>query len=172
MPGRSKRKVLAAALVGALLLVSAGCGSDDVASTANGADIETSGESTSGAAGSDGNSDAGTASDVAQASAADCQALNEGYQTYVGNANQLTVQDNQEAIDEWIGEAGLVKFEEYIALLRPHQDIEIDAFGSLRAGLDNLESDIAAVREGRIDERVFGYNVFAVASVVTMVCDL
>lgn len=172
MPGRSTRKFLAAALVGALLLVTAGCGSDDVASTANGADIETSDESISGAAGSDGSSDGGSAPDVAKASAADCQALNEGYQRYVGNANQLTAQDTQEGIDKSIGEDGLVKFEEYIALLRPHQDIEIEAFGSLRAGLDNLESDIAAVREGRADERVFGYNVFAVASVVTMVCDL
>ena len=170
MPGRSTRQVFAAALVGALLLVSAGCGPDDAASTANGADVETSDESTSSAASSDGNSDAGSP-DAANASAADCQALNDGYQTYVTNANQLTVLDNQEVIDMAIGEAGLAQFEEYIALLRPHQDIEIETFGSLRAGLDNLESDIAAVREGRLDERVFGYNVFAVASVVTEVCE-
>ena len=52
-----------------------------------------------------------------------------------------------------------------IAVLRPYQDVEGESFGSMRAGLDNLEADLAAYSEGRWDERVGDYPLVQVVEV-------
>ncbi|MFN3218380.1 MAG: hypothetical protein ACE367_17950 [Acidimicrobiales bacterium] len=78
--------------------------------------------------------------------------------------------DDPDVIDEALGEGGLAAMEEYVVLLRPHQDVEAEGgLGSLREGLDNLEADIAATRDGRIDERVGGYSATAVSAVLAAI---
>lgn len=91
--------------------------------------------------------------------------------TYVvSSVNLFTVLDDPDVIDEALGEGGLAAMEEYVVLLRPHQDVEAEGgLGSLREGLDNLEADIAATRDGRIDERVGGYSATAVSAVLAAI---
>lgn len=64
------------------------------------------------------------------------------------------------------GTDGLARVEANVALYRPYQDVGGEVFGSLRPGLDNLENDLAAIREGRLDERVGDYGLVAIVPVL------
>lgn len=54
---------------------------------------------------------------------------------------------------------------EAIEALRPIQDIE-GIFGSMREGLDNMEADVIAAREGRNADMGGEYNIVAMNAVV------
>jgi hypothetical protein len=170
------RRNLGAVLVGVLVLFGAGCSSDTADSPeatsedATEAAVEATDDTEAGAeSGADADtSDATT--DAAAAGGADCPALLEGRAAFVSSVNLFTVLDDPDVIDEALGEGGLAAMEDYIVLLRPHQDVEAEGgLGSLREGLDNLEADIAATRDGRIDERVGGYSATAVSAVLAAI---
>jgi hypothetical protein len=170
------RRNVGAVLIGVLVLFGAACSSDTAdppeaaSEDATEAAVETTddtGTDSDAAAGTE-TSDATT--DAAAADGADCPALLEGRAAFVSSVNLFTVLDDPDVIDEALGEGGLAAMEEYIALLRPHQDVEAEGgLGSLREGLDNLEADIAATRDGRIDERVGGYSATAVSAVLAAI---
>lgn len=52
-----------------------------------------------------------------------------------------------------------------IEALRPIQDID-GVLGTMREGLDNMEADLVAAREGRFDDMVGGYSVASMNAVI------
>lgn len=162
------RRNVGGVLVGVLVLFGAACSSDttDPSEDASEAAVETTDDT-----GTESDAAAETeTTDAAAAGGADCQALLEARAGYVTSVNLFTVLDDAEGIDLALGEDGLAAMEDYIVLLRPHQDVEAEGgLGSLREGLDNLEADIAAARDGRLDERVGGYSATAVSGVLAVI---
>ncbi|MGH1491382.1 MAG: hypothetical protein ACRBK7_18625 [Acidimicrobiales bacterium] len=57
-----------------------------------------------------------------------------------------------------------------IELWRPYQDIEGLVFGTPREGLDNLSHDLTAANEGRMGDKVGGYNSVAMTAVQDSLC--
>ncbi len=57
-----------------------------------------------------------------------------------------------------------------IDTFRPYQDVETASFGTIREGLDNLQSDLIAAGEGRFDDMAREYNSAGVAAVLGEVC--
>ena len=154
---------VAAAVIASLILATS-CGSSDSDATdapADDVDVEPSGESTP-----DPQEPADTDSDDVATSDVDCQALLEARPGLVSAGNLLLVADDQETIDAMFGADGLDQVAADVALFRPYQDVEGEVFGTLRPGLDNLENDLAAIRDGRLDERVGDYGLVAIVPVL------
>ncbi len=95
----------------------------------------------------------------------DCAALEEAVGSIRGVGPQMLVLEEPDALALVLEPATVEDVQAGIAVLRPYQDIEGESFGSMRAGLDNLEADLAAYSEGRWDDRVGGYPLLEVVEV-------
>lgn len=83
---------------------------------------------------------------------------------WIRGANQAMVQISDAGTDELFG----LDYDEIlgaIETLRAIQDID-GIFGTMRPGLDNMEADIAAIQEGRYDDKVGEYGVIAMNGVI------
>jgi len=164
MPTRSRRARAATAIVAALVVV--GCSSgdsdpDESSSTPGSvvADVDPSGD--------DGVPEEPEPSPAADTLSADeCRPLLEARPRLVTLGNLLPVAEDQETVESMFGPGDLEAREADVALFRPHQDVQGEVFGTLRDGLDRLEQDIAAVREGRFDDRVGDYGLVSIVPVL------
>jgi len=95
----------------------------------------------------------------------DCDLLAEYAATIRGAGGwvpQVVDQETFEAVD---GLENLDKVDAAIEGLRPIQDID-GLFGPVREGLDNLATDVQAIRESRYDAKVGDYNVAGLNAVI------
>ncbi len=84
----------------------------------------------------------------------------------VGAANQFAVLEDPVVFAEAFDDAALDALQAKADLFRPYQDVQGEVFGTLREGLDKFEADIAAAREGRIEDLVGEYGFVAIAPVL------
>ena len=176
---RSRRALCAVVVVCALIVGACSSdGSDDAADTGGdaGVEIESSGDQSSATttpteSESSGDQSSATTtpteseSDDIDTANVDCAALEDAVLGVRDTGAQLTVAKEQEDVERVFEFSTVEDLQEDVAVLRPYQDIEGESFGSMRAGLDNLEADLAAYSEGRWDERVGDYPLLQAVEV-------
>ena len=160
---RSRRALCAMVVVCALIVGACSSdGSDDAADTGGDADveIESSGDQSSATT-----TPTESESDDVDTANVDCAALEDAVLGVRDTGAQLSVLEEQEALELVFEFTTVEDLQADIDVLRPYQDIEGETFGSMRAGLDNLEADLAAYTEGRWDERVGDYPLLQAVEV-------
>ncbi len=93
----------------------------------------------------------------------DCETLGAHATTLRGANGWVPQMDTAEKFEDFGGDLDAV--EAAIEGLRPIQDIE-GVFGTTREGLDNMATDIQAIRDGRYGEFVGGYNTTGISAVL------
>lgn len=162
--GRAARTTLPLLLV--LSLLAAGCsGAVDEALADAADDLEAAAAEVEQAAG-EAAEDVEQVEEVAEVGDVDCVALLTHRMSYVQIAGTLGVHEEPSAPLEIHGESGFALAEEAIAAFRPYQDVQPEVFGPIREGLDNLENDIQAVRDGSFTGATGGYSSVAIAPVL------
>lgn len=153
---------LALALATALILSACSSGSDSAATDGN--DGASTATSEPAPAGSD--SDEPVTTDGPTDDQYDCEALAE-YSLVLRTANgwlpQVMAEESPEMIDALGGD--LDEIDAAIEGLRPIQDID-NLFGPPREGLDNMASDVAAIRAETYGETAGPYNVASITAVL------
>jgi hypothetical protein len=144
-------------MVVACAVVVAGCssdGSDDSADTGGdaGLAVESDGAESSGAT-----QPSEAEPDGVDAANVDCAELEQAVLAVRDTGAQMSVLEEQATLDLIFESTSVDDLQAQIEVLRQYQDVEGESFGSMRAGLDNLEADLAAYSEDRWDDRVGGY---------------
>jgi hypothetical protein len=150
-------------VVGALLLGACSSdGSGDATDTGGDADveIESSGDQPSATT-----EPTESGSDDVDTADVDCAALEDAVLGVRDTGAQLSVIEEQAGLELVFEFTTVEDLQADIEVLRPYQDVEGESFGSMRAGLDNLEADLVAYSEGRWDERVGDYPLVQVVEV-------
>lgn len=172
---RSSARSLVLVPAFALAAVACSSGGETANEAAAGADVaaqesvDGSAENT-GSADGDANTDATTDADgTAEGDGPDCEVLLEARFGLQGRGQTLASMEDVDLIAETFPPAVLDEMDAQVDLLRPYQDVE-GVLGSPREGLDKLTADIAAVREGRLDDRVGGHGYATLNAMLDELC--
>jgi len=99
--------------------------------------------------------------------APDCDALSTAFQRLRGASLTLPTVEDESGL-ELLLDIDVLLTE--LELFRPHQDVDAVPFGPIRDGLDNLEHDLIAAREGRFAEMTGDYQQAGMSGLLGTIC--
>ena len=166
----SRSSVRTFVLVPAFALMAVACSSGDETASETAADVDVAAQESadSSAEGTDAATE-NTDADAADGDAPNCDVLLEARYGLQGRGQTLASMEDVDLIAETYPPAVLDEMDAQVELLRPYQDVE-GVLGAPREGLDKLSADIAAVREGRLDDRVGGHGYATLNAMLDELC--